>query len=88
VSKTAEPRATSPYVDAKDVAAELLVTLPTLKRMAQHGEYPELLFVSRGNYRVLRSDHEAWKQGRTTSAIMARAELQLERAKAALQGKA
>ena len=76
----------SPYLDARTAAAELLVSLPVLKRMSQRGEFPELLHVSRGSYRVLRSDFEAWKQGRTTSAVVARATLLLEKARAELLG--
>lgn len=75
---------TSPYILADDVCAELRIGLAALKRMARRGEYPELLHVTRGAYRVLRTDHEAWKQGRTTSAEQARAELMAERAKAEL----
>ena len=77
---------TSPYIDARDAAAELLVSLPVLVRMSKRGGYPELLFVERGKWRVLRTDHEAWLQGRTTSALVARAELMLERARAELMG--
>lgn len=78
----------SPYIDARTAAAELLVSLPVLKRMAERGEFPELLHVTRGQWRVLRSDYEAWRQGRTTSAVLARAELMLERARAELMGNA
>jgi len=65
---------------------ELLVTLPTLRRMSKRGEYPDMLHVTRGQWRVLRTDHEAWKQGRTVSAESARAELMHERAKEAMEG--
>lgn len=77
---------TSPYLDARTVAAELGIKLATLKRMSERREFPELLHVTRGEYRVLRSDYEAWRQGRTTSAVLARAELLLERARAELMG--
>lgn len=76
----------STYLDARDVAMELHIKLATLRRMAARGEYPELIHVTRGQYRVLRSSHEAWLAGRTTSAVLARAELMLERARAELMG--
>lgn len=75
---------TDDLLDAKDVAAELRVTLAALKRMARRREYPELLHVTRGEYRVRRSDHEAFKAARWTSAEMAREELQAQRDKEAL----
>ena len=64
---------TSPYIDARAAAAELLVSLPVLKRMAAKREYPEMLFVSRGQYRVLRAAHESWKASRTIGAVTASA---------------
>lgn len=76
----------SPYIDARVVADELLITLTKLRRMSRRGEYPDLLHVTRGQWRVLRTDHEAWKHGRTVSAEAARAELMHERAKEALEG--
>ena len=78
----------SPYLDARDAAAELLVSLPVLKRMAARREYPELTLVTRGRWIVRRSEHEAFLAGRTTSALVARAELMLERARAKLMGDA
>lgn len=47
-------------IDARTVCAELGITLDTLKAMSLRGDYPELLRVTRGAYRVLRSEHEAW----------------------------
>ena len=71
-------------LDARAVATELLITVPRLRRMAERGDYPELLHVDRGAYRVRRVDHEAWKQGRWTNAEKARTELLCERAREAV----
>ncbi|MGE3171193.1 MAG: hypothetical protein AB7O97_01125 [Planctomycetota bacterium] len=54
--------------------------------MAERREYPELLHVTRGQYRVRRSDHQAWKDGRWTLAERERADLQWERMRAKLLG--
>jgi hypothetical protein len=74
-------------MDATEVCDELSIKLSTLRRMADRGEYPELLHVTRGIYRVRRVDHEAWKAGRWTSAEKARSFLMHERARAILLGK-
>jgi len=83
----------SDYLDARDVARELLLTdrqgrpsVDRLRRMAERREYPELLHVTRGEYRVRRADHEAWVQGRMTMAEQARAELQWYRVREKLTG--
>lgn len=76
----------SDYLTAAEVCAELRIKLAVLKRMSARGEFPEMLHVTRGEFRVLRADFAAWKAGRTTSAVLARAELQLERARAELMG--
>lgn len=75
------------YIDADDVVRELELKggLATLKRMARRREFPELLHVTHGQYRVRRSDYEAWEQARMTSAEMAREELQAVRDREALQ---
>ena len=77
---------TSPYLTGEEVCAELRIKLPTLLRMARRSRYPDLLHVGRGKYRVLRADHEAWKQGNSTSAVIARSDLLLEKARAQLMG--
>ena len=74
----------SPLLDARDVATQLKLPLARLRRMAERGEYPELLRVTRGEWRVRASDHEAWVAGNWTSALMARSELLMERARAAM----
>lgn len=74
------------YLDLRAVAKSLGVPLTTLRRMAERGEYPELLRITRGVYRVRAGDHEAWLASRWTSAEAARAELLHERAKAQLLG--
>lgn len=73
----------SVWLDAKHVAAELGVKLEALQRMARRREFPELLHVTRGEYRVRRTDYEAWEQARMTSSEMAREELAAERMRAA-----
>jgi len=73
------------WIDAAEVAASLGISLGLLRRMSRRKEYPELLHVTRGTYRVRRIDHEAWESARMTSAEMAREELQAERDRAALQ---
>lgn len=73
-------------LDAAQVARELLITLSKLRRMAAAGDYPELLRVSRGCYRVRRADHEAWMAGRWTMAESARAEIEWWRVKAQMLG--
>lgn len=72
------------WLDAKQVAESLGITLASLQRMARRREFPELLHVSRGVYRVRRTDYEAWESGRMTSAEQARAELAAERMRAAV----
>ncbi|MFY9341145.1 MAG: hypothetical protein WAT39_01560 [Planctomycetota bacterium] len=79
--------ATVELLDARFVTRELGITLPVLRRMSRKGEYPELLHVTRGVYRVRRVDHESWMAARWTSAEVAREELQAERARAALLGR-
>ena len=73
-------------LDAKAVAEELLIPFAQLQRMARRGEYPELLNVTRGVYRVRKTDHQAWMQSRWTRAQMASDELEAERMRAALGG--
>jgi hypothetical protein len=68
-------------LDAKAVADDLGIPLEQLKRMARRGEYPELLHVTRGAYRVRKTDHDAWEAARWTKAEMAREELMAERAR-------
>ncbi len=86
---------TSPgrLLDARDVAAELFpkmtpgAALRRLRGMAERGEYPELLHVTRGEYRVRTTDHEAWEQGRWTLTEKARADLAWERAREKLSAR-
>jgi hypothetical protein len=73
-------------LDARDVAKRLKITVPTLRAMARRGEYPELLHVTRLRYLVRKADHEAWMEGRWTSAEVAREELKAERMRAAALG--
>lgn len=77
----------SSWLDAGAIAKDLGITLAKLRRMARDGQFPEMLHVSRGCYRVPRIDYDAWKQSRMTSAEMAREELQFERDKAKLAGR-
>lgn len=72
---------TSDLLDAAEVAQSLLVTLSQLRRMSERREYPELLRVTRGVYRVRRQDHEAWMEQNWTEARKARADLLAEQAK-------
>lgn len=74
---------TATWLDASVIATELGIDLAALRRMARRGEYPELLHVSRGVYRVRRVDHESWIEGRMTKSEMAREELVAERMRAA-----
>ena len=76
-----------PLLDAKSVCVSLTIPLSTLKGMARRGDYPELLHVSRGIYRVRRIDHESWMAARWTGAEMAREELAAERIRAELLGR-
>jgi hypothetical protein len=76
----------SDWLDASTIAASLGVDLAVLKRMARRREFPELLHVTRGVYRVRRTDYEAWESARMTSAEMAREELQAARDREALAG--
>lgn len=69
-------------LDAAQVAADLLIPLATLRRMAAKGEYPELLHVTRGQYRVRAAEHESWMASRWTKAEEARASLAWERVRA------
>jgi len=62
-------------LDAKQVCDELGIKLDVLRRMAERGEYPELLHVTRGVYRVREDDHRSWMASRWTKAEQARVEL-------------
>lgn len=75
------------WIDVDDVAEELGITKALLRRMARKREFPELLHVTRGKYRVRRTDYEAWLQGRMTGAEMAREEIAAERMRAAVAGR-
>lgn len=79
-----EPATSLDLLDARTVAAQLLITVARLRTMAERREYPELLHVTRGEYRVRRADHEAWAAGRWTSAERAHTELVHARAKQAV----
>ena len=68
-------------IDAQAVAECLGIKLDMLRRMASRREYPELLHVTRGIYRVRRIDHEAWMEGRWTFAEEAAARLTVEAVK-------
>lgn len=74
------------WLDAKQVADELGVTLAVLQRMARRREFPEMLHVTRGVYRVRSTDLAAWQEARMTSSEMAREELAAERMRAAARG--
>jgi hypothetical protein len=84
VHRTLGEERMSIYLDAKQVADDLGIKLDQLKRIARRREYPELLHVTRGVYRVRKTDHEAWEAARWTSAEMAREELAAERAREAI----
>lgn len=62
-------------LDAQAVADCLGIKLEALRRMAARREYPELLHVTRGVYRVRLVDHQAWLEGRWTLAEAAAADL-------------
>jgi hypothetical protein len=74
----------SDLLDARDVAKQLLIRLPTLRHMAERGEYPQLLHVCRGQYRVRRTDHEAWLAGRWTKAEQEMADFHAARIEASI----
>lgn len=73
-------------MDAADAASELLVTVDRLRKMASKRQFPELLRVAKGTYRLRRSDYEAWKAARWTAAEEARAELEWHRIRQSLTG--
>ena len=62
-------------LDAQAVADCLAIPMSKLRTMASRGEYPELLHVTRGIYRVRLTDHQAWLEGRWTHAEAAAADL-------------
>lgn len=62
-------------IDVREVCAELGIKLDVLRRMAERGEYPELLRVTRGVYRVRSDEHRSWMASRWTKAEQARAEI-------------
>lgn len=74
------------WLNASAIAEALDIEFAALKRMARRREFPELLRVSRGVYRVRRTDYEAWEAARMTSAQMAREELTAERMRGATRG--
>jgi hypothetical protein len=76
---------TPDLVDAAEVAKALLISLTALRRMSDRREYPPLLRVTRGQYRVRRQDHEAWMEENWTEGRQARAELLAEHARYLLQ---
>lgn len=65
-------------LDAQAVADCLGIKLEALRRMAARREYPELLHVTRGVYRVRLVDHQAWLEGRWTLAEAASAQVKRE----------
>lgn len=69
-------------LDAAVVARHLMISLARLQQLARRGEYPELLRIGRGQYRVRRVDHEAWYRANWTQAREARADLLAEQARA------
>ena len=71
----------SELLDAADVARALLISVSTLRRMSDRREYPPLLRVTRGQYRVRRQDHEDWLAANWTEGRQARAELLAEHAR-------
>jgi hypothetical protein len=70
--------------DLRDIAAELLLPAAQIRAMVRRGEYPELLRVARGEYRVRVADHEAWKAGRWTGVEMAKQQIAAAFVKGAL----
>jgi hypothetical protein len=72
-------------IDAIDVARQLGVSIKRLVRMAELGQYPELIHVTRGVYRVELSAHEMWVESRRSTACAARAELLHAKATEALR---
>jgi hypothetical protein len=85
--------AATDFLDARDVAAQLLLLnrrgkpdVARLRRLAERGEYPELLHVCQGQYRVRRSDHEAWMAARMTKAELEQAEFDAARIAATVGG--
>ncbi|MBL8738426.1 MAG: hypothetical protein JNL12_18490 [Planctomycetes bacterium] len=75
------------WLDATEIAKSLGIELADLKRMARRRQFPELLHVKRGTYRVRHTDYEAWESARMTSSEMAREELAAERMRAAASGR-
>lgn len=73
------PQEGSDLLDVRPICRRLGIKVARLRSMAERGEFPELLHVDRGEYRVNRVDYEAWFEGRWTQAEKARADLQWER---------
>ena len=76
----------SEWIDCREVAADLCLAggVAALRRMAQRGEFPELLHVTGRHYLVRRQDYAIWQQSRMTSGEAARAKLQEERIRQAI----
>lgn len=74
------------WIDCREVADELDLKggVALLRRMALRGEFPELLHVTYGEYRVRRQDYAIWQASRMTSGEVARAKLQEARIRQAL----
>lgn len=74
-------------LDAVQVAKTLGVSIQRLVRMAERGEYPDLVCVSRGVYRIERAEHEMWVASRRATARAARAVIAAARVRDALRPK-
>jgi hypothetical protein len=62
-------------IDAKLACRYLSVSLSSLRRMAINREFPELLHIRRGVYRIRKRELESWLQSRWTFAELDNAAL-------------
>lgn len=69
------------WIDLRVPAKELGLPVPRLRRMAEQGRFPDVMYADFGQYRVDEQQYERWKESRMVSAIAARAELTRERVK-------
>jgi predicted DNA-binding transcriptional regulator AlpA len=65
-------------LDAREVARTLGVSVRRLEQLAKRSEFPELLRIGRGQYRLRRTDYEAWYRAAWTKEREARADLLAE----------
>ena len=72
----------SDLIDARIAAIEIGLPVTRLWQMSLAGRFVEMIRADRGEYRLSRSEFDAWVESRKASAVQARAEMTRERVRA------